>query len=142
VHAFHDRRTELDGLVHQVREWLAAGIEAHAIGIATRTNSTAKEVREALDQAGITGTNKRKADVVRVETMHGMKGLEFRCAAVVGVDQDVVPLPAAVTPIHEDPAMHAQDTLRERCLLFVASTRARDALYVSHIGEPSAFLVG
>jgi superfamily I DNA/RNA helicase len=29
---------------------------------------------------------------------------------------------------------------RERCVLFVACTRARDELYVSATGEPSVFL--
>ena len=30
--------------------------------------------------------------------------------------------------------------MSERCLLFVACTRARDSLYVSWSGEPSSFL--
>ena len=35
---------------------------------------------------------------------------------------------------------HAQDLQRERCLLFVALTRARDHLYISYHGSPGAFL--
>jgi superfamily I DNA/RNA helicase len=35
---------------------------------------------------------------------------------------------------------HAQDLQRERCLLFVALTRARDHLYISYSGSPSTFL--
>jgi len=31
--------------------------------------------------------------------------------------------------------------MTERCLLFVACTRARDSLYVSYAGKPSPFLV-
>ena len=46
----------------------------------------------------------------------------------------------AVTPQTEDAAAHAQDLQRERCVLFVACTRARDHLYVSGTGEPSPFL--
>lgn len=133
VYGFSDRETELGALVMQVSSWLADGVEGHAIGIAARTNAAADEVRSALDRAGIT-------KAVRVETMHGMKGLEFSCSAVVGIDDGAVPLRAAVTPVDDDPATHAQDTQRERCLLFVASTRARDALYISHVGEPSAFI--
>ncbi|MFD9959218.1 UvrD-helicase domain-containing protein [Amycolatopsis sp. NPDC058986] len=137
VHPYPDRDAELDGLVQQVVGWLGQGIEAHAIGVATRTKAMRKTVRDALKKAGITTSGKSG---VRVETMHGMKGLEFQCGAVIGVDQGAVPLPAAVTAVEEDPATHAQDTQRERCLLFVASTRARDALYVSHAGEPSPFI--
>ena len=38
------------------------------------------------------------------------------------------------------PVAHVQDLQRERCLLFVALTRARDHLYISYSGTPSAFL--
>ena len=69
-----------------------------------------------------------------------MKGLEFQAVAVVGVEEGVVPGPAAVTADDEDPLAHAQDLQRERCVLFVACTRARDHLYVSATGQPSAFL--
>ena len=51
-----------------------------------------------------------------------------------------MPASAAVTPETEDAAAHAQDLQRERCVLFVACTRARDHLYVSGTGEPSPFL--
>ena len=72
--------------------------------------------------------------------MHMMKGLEFQAVAVIGVEQGLVPAPATVTPETEDAAAHAQDLQRERCVLFVACTRARDHLYVSGTGEPSVFL--
>lgn len=38
------------------------------------------------------------------------------------------------------PEQRGQDLQRERCLLFVACTRARDHLYVSYSGSPSPFL--
>ena len=79
-------------------------------------------------------------DSVQVATMHAMKGLEFRCAAVIGVDDDLVPMPHAVASAEEDTAAHEEDLQRERCLLFVACTRPRDRLYVTHTGEPSPFL--
>ena len=69
-----------------------------------------------------------------------MKGLEFQAVAVVCVEQGVVPAPAALTPASEDPLAHDQDLQRERCVLFVACTRARDHLYVSYAGQPSPFL--
>ena len=72
--------------------------------------------------------------------MHGMKGLEFQAVAVIGVADGIVPAPSAVTPEKDDPVAHAQDLQRERCLLFVACTRARDHLYLSYSGSPSPFL--
>jgi superfamily I DNA/RNA helicase len=77
---------------------------------------------------------------VRVDTMHSMKGMEFRCVLVAGVDAATVPSPGALTPREEDPVAHEQDLQRERCLLFVACTRAQDALHVSYSGSPSQFL--
>ena len=72
--------------------------------------------------------------------MHGMKGLEFQAVAVIGVADGAVPAPSALTDPGDDPLAHAQDLQRERCLLFVALTRARDHLYISYCGTPSPFL--
>lgn len=142
VRAFLNWDAELAGLITQVRDWLAAGVEPPAIGVAARTSYRAKEIRTALDRAGIATAATHRAETVRVSTMHGMKGLEFRCVAVVGVEEGTVPAPAAVTAYEDDPAANLQDTQRERCVLFVACTRARDALYVSHTKHPSQFLPG
>jgi superfamily I DNA/RNA helicase len=72
--------------------------------------------------------------------MHGMKGLEFQAVAVIGVDAETVPASWALTNFAENPVAYGQDVQRERCLLFVALTRARDHLYISYSGSPSAFL--
>ncbi|MGC4768900.1 3'-5' exonuclease [Micromonospora sp. DT44] len=69
-----------------------------------------------------------------------MKGLEFRCVAVAGATVRAVPFAKEVTPSEVDQLQHDSDLLRERCLLFVASTRAREALHVSWSGQPSPFL--
>ena len=58
----------------------------------------------------------------------------------IGVADGTVPAPSAVTDVAADPVAHAQGLQRERCLLFVALTRARDHLYISYSGAPSSFL--
>ena len=65
-----------------------------------------------------------------------MKGLEFQAVAVIGVADGTAPAPSALTGAATDPVAHAQDLQRERCLPFVACTRARDHLYVSYSGTP------
>jgi len=103
----------------------------------------AEQAAAALKAAGIPVTSltaKSAKDAARVGTMHRMKGLEFQAVAVIGVADGVVPAPAAVIPAETDLLAHAQDLQRERCLLFVACTRARDHLYVSYSGSPSPFL--
>lgn len=69
-------------------------------------------------------------------TMHRLKGLEFRAVVVIGVEEGIVPHLNEIS----NPAVQAANIQRERCLLFVACTRARDALTVSHVGAPSPFL--
>jgi superfamily I DNA/RNA helicase len=136
---------ELTALTERIRGWLDAGIEPHAIGVAARASHLTRDARDALKSADIStvslGTRGSKS-AVRSGTMHGMKGLEFQAVAVIGVAQGLVPAPSAVTPASEDALTHSQDLQQERCVLFVACTRARDHLYVSYTGEPSEFLAG
>jgi superfamily I DNA/RNA helicase len=137
------RAEEFAVLAGRIRSWLAAGIEPQAIGVAARSAGLVGEARQALDAEGIaTVPLRRRGDTkaVRAGTMHAMKGLEFQAAAVIGVEQGLVPAPAAVTPDSEDALTHAQDLQRERCVLFAACTRARDHLFVSGTGAPSPFL--
>jgi len=136
------RDEEFVFLAKRIRSWVATGIEPNAIGVAARSAGLVWEAREALKAAGITTVplNSRVGPAVRAGTMHMMKGLEFQAVAVIGVEQGLVPDPAAVTPESEDAIAHAQDLQRERCVLFVACTRARDQLYVSGTGQPSTFL--
>jgi len=135
------RDGEFEALIERVGTWLEQGVEPHAIGVAARTGQLVKAVTAALTGAYIdVADDKRGGDGVRVATMHRMKGLEFQCLAVVGLDAGVLPARNAVTAAAEDAVAHQQDLQRERCLLFVALTRARDVLYLSHSGAPSELL--
>lgn len=142
LRGYPDRGTELAGLVEQVQSWLDADVEPHAVGVAARSGQLARQARDALTAAGVpaSSTTATRSNAVRVGTMHAMKGLEFRCLAAICVDDGTVPAASAVTAVEEDPVAHGHDLLRERCLLFVACTRARDHLYVSYAGEPSPLL--
>lgn len=142
---YQTSQAEIAALVERVGEWLGQGVAASEIAVCARFNTTLSDVQEALTAAGIPAVRVRDqpgADVdgVRLATMHAMKGLEFRCVAVVGVTARSVPFAKEVTPAEVDPMQHESDLLRERCLLFVASTRAREALHVSWSGQPSPFL--
>jgi superfamily I DNA/RNA helicase len=137
------RAGEFTTLAERIRSWLSAGIEPQAIAVAARSASLVREAREALSADGILTVPLRgrgDTQAVRVGTMHAMKGLEFQAVAVIGVEQGLVPQPAAITPESEDAVTHAQDLQRERCVLFAACTRARDHLFVSGTGAPSPFL--
>ncbi len=128
-----------------VTDWLDGGVAPAEIGITVRAKWFATKIEKALASAGIASVRLADAsdaddDAVRIGTMHRMKGLEFRCMAVAGVSAKQVPEPNAVTPIEDDEQTHRQNLEQERCLLFVACTRAREQLLVTWHGAPSPFL--
>ena len=79
------------------------------------------------------------AGEVQVGTMHRAKGLEFKAVLVLGCSDSEVPSPVAIRGV-DDPQDRETAEARERQLLYVAMTRARDELAVSWTGRPSRFL--
>ncbi|WFB06983.1 AAA family ATPase [Streptomyces sp. LX-29] len=138
------RTEEITELTARITQWMNGGLEPGEIGVAVRYLQLGREVAQALERAGIPvsvlGTSREGGDGVRIGTMHRMKGLEFRCVAVAGVSDGVVPLAAALAPKEVDAQQYRDDVLGELNLLFVACTRAREELRVSWHGAPSPFL--
>lgn len=141
-----DTKTEeLQSLVAKVRTWLEADVRPDEIGIAARSGPLAQDAARALRRAGIeacylTRENGPVEGQVQMMTMHRMKGLEFRCVALIGVGEQQLPALSLVRSVEDDELAHLHDLQRERCLLFVACTRAREELYLSWHGTPSPFL--
>jgi hypothetical protein len=124
---------ELAGLVEAVRGWHADGVDWPEIGVAARTPAVARSAASALAAADVPAA-------VTVGTMHGLKGLEFRRVALIGVKDGAVPDLSALTPENDDPLAYALDLQQERSVVFVAATRARESLRVSWWGSPSSVL--
>lgn len=71
--------------------------------------------------------------------MHLAKGLEYRAVVVMACDDEVVPLQERIETVSDDGDLkEVYDT--ERHLLYVACTRARDALLVISVEPASKFL--
>ncbi|WP_281154773.1 UvrD-helicase domain-containing protein [Streptomyces sp. HYC2] len=151
----HGRRPQADGygseqaevtaLVERVEGWIAQGIRPSEIGVCARFNVLLDKAYDKLAAAGVPVVRVKDnpgpgVDGVRLATMHAMKGLEFRCVAVLGVTSSAVPFAREVTPADVDALQHDSDLLRERCLLFVACTRAREVLAVTWSGAVSPFV--
>ncbi|MEU9331767.1 UvrD-helicase domain-containing protein [Streptomyces sp. NPDC048290] len=145
VRGYATRQEETEALVERVRALVAQGFAPHEIGVCARFNLALDAAEEKLRAAGIPvlrvkGQIAQGAEGVRLATMHAMKGLEFRAVSVLGVAEGTVPFAREITPREADPLQHDADLLRERCLLFVACTRARETLKVSWSGTASPFL--
>ncbi|MFD7475171.1 3'-5' exonuclease, partial [Streptomyces sp. NPDC059837] len=136
---------EIAALVERIQGWVAQGIRPAEIGVCARFNVLLDKVHDRLADSGLPVVRVKDnpgpdTNGVRIATMHAMKGLEFRAVAVLGVTASAVPFAREITPAEVDGLQHETDMLRERCLLFVACTRAREALTVSWSGTASAFL--
>ncbi|MEV6087601.1 UvrD-helicase domain-containing protein [Streptomyces parvulus] len=145
VRGYATRQEETEALVDRVRALVAEGFALHEIGVCARFNLVLDAAEDKLKAAGIPvlrvkGQVTQGSEGVRLATMHAMKGLEFRAVSVLGVAEGTVPFAREITPREADPLQHDADLLRERCLLFVACTRARETLMVTWSGTASPFL--
>ena len=70
--------------------------------------------------------------------MHRVKGLAFLHVLIAGVNDGFVPYEGTYSPL--DPELAAESELRERCLLHVASSRARETVTITSCGVPSRFI--
>jgi len=138
------KKGQFKELTEQVTSWIDDGLDPEDIGIACRTKGPLDGAAAALSAAGVgytvLGQELSKGNGVRLGTMHRMKGLEFLAMAVFDVNDDVVPLTFAMTDKSADEVQYRTDLERERCLLYVACTRARNHLWVGWSGKPSRFV--
>lgn len=140
---FPDRADELADAVRWIKECRAKGLALDEIAVFARTSKRADEALAKLSSAGLAtaGLDDEHAThgAVQVGTMHRAKGLEFKAVLVVDTSADTLPSPglmkSAVDPQDRDNAL-----ARERQLLYVAMTRARDLLRITWTGKPSVFL--
>ncbi|MEU9281924.1 UvrD-helicase domain-containing protein [Streptomyces sp. NPDC048341] len=78
---------------------------------------------------------------VHVGTMHRFKGLEYQKLAIVGASDGIIPRTSVIERYRtDDPPRYEREQRKARSLLFVATTRARDALNISWHGKPSPYL--
>lgn len=137
-----DAGQEASALAEWLSSRLAEGMQAAEIAVLSRTARRAKGLAAraatplGLKWQEISGM---AADAVFAGTLHGVKGLEFRAVAIVGCEDGHLPLQAALDAEIEDEA-RAQAEERERHLLYVACTRARDALLILHREPITRFL--
>lgn len=143
---YGSEREEIEALVERIQMWMGQGVLPSDIGVCARAGRMLDAARAVLWEAGVPvarsdGSFQAQADGVFLATMHRMKGMEFRCVAVIGVTATAMSLGDQVTRPQVDVLQDEEDLLLERQLLFVACTRARESLAVSWSGEASPFVL-
>jgi superfamily I DNA/RNA helicase len=123
-------------------EHLAEKQGRETIGILVRTEQAGEQLVRALDERGVDArfvSNKVvSSGKPVVMTMHRAKGMEFAKVLLFGVDASA--LPASFT-LQDIPDADRDDVIRkERSLLYVAASRARDELTILWTGERSDLL--
>ncbi|NEC01328.1 UvrD-helicase domain-containing protein [Streptomyces anulatus] len=134
---------EMDLVVEQLRAW--HDVPREAMAICVPTNDMVTQLADRLARSGITPSEitqdgPRGDQGVHIGTMYRFKGLEYRCLIIAGAAEGLVPRASVDAWEHTDPSRHRRELHRARSLLFVAATRARDALAITWHGEPSRFL--
>ncbi|MCG7444016.1 3'-5' exonuclease [Dermabacter vaginalis] len=137
---------EFDHVARVLRAWLEdMGEEEHAsprIGILTRTKTQRDNLVRALEERGLRVQNIDRGGYLNgapaVMTLHRSKGTEFERVILFGIDDQHVPY--AVRGYHFDTDGHNEAMLRERSLLYVGATRARERLLVTWTRQRSAYL--
>lgn len=91
--------------------------------------------------AELTKESPKGEGAVHVGTMHRFKGLEYQRLAIVGASDGIIPRNHVIDRYRtEDPPRYEREQRKARSLLFVATTRARDALTISWHDKPSPYL--
>jgi superfamily I DNA/RNA helicase len=135
---------EMRGLADWIVQVLKDGYSPGDIGLFARTESVlAAVVTPAVEEAGLeVASLKDDQDLsnaaVAVGTMHRAKGLEFKAVAVVGCSARILPNPVVLRDLDREELEAARE--RERNLLYVACSRARERLRLSWDEAPSEFL--
>lgn len=146
IKRFNTPEEELEFLVNEIRTLEAAGVPQKDICIVARTHKMIDAYKDGLRANGIVSfeitTNKvddRSRNEVRIATMHRVKGLEFNYIFAAGVNNKA--LPNAVRSDFSDDVSLEEFKTEEKCLLYVALTRARVGAYVTCYGKMSSLIV-
>lgn len=137
-------RACVDPATQYITKWQdLSEIKNPRIGVMCRTRGQLSRIVAGLADHGIDAVQTKNAtqppsDKVTVMTMHGAKGMEFTHAILMGVGRDILPQRFRLAGLSE--ADKAATLQQERSLLYVAASRARDALVITTVGERSELL--
>ena len=130
-----DRVENLEELVNAAESFVslenfgrdAPGVPVDEPAPEAETGETLSPLAAFLSHAALeAGDNQAQAgqDAIQLMTVHSSKGLEFDCVFITGMEEGLFP--------HENSMSDRDGLEEERRLMYVAITRARKRLYLSH----------
>ena len=138
---------EFDAILTKVKGLIDGGVSAKNICVVARTHRLLDDYIAHFTSSGIrcyeikgNKADDRGLDGIRFATMHRVKGLEFQYVFVVAANNRIIPLASAID--HTDAVSEQETMTAEKCLLYVALTRAQKGAYISGYGKMSEFLQG
>lgn len=142
---FNNANEEFEAVTSEIKKLVSNGVSAKDICVVARTHRLLDDYIVQLAAQGIRyyeikgdKADDRSYDGLRIATMHRVKGLEFQYVFVVAANHRVMPLESAID--HTDPISEAESLTAEKCLLYVALTRAQKGAYITGYGKMSEFL--
>ena len=145
VNRFTNANEEFDYVLKEIKGLTDSGVSAKNICVVARTHKLLDDYISQFTSNGIrcyeikgNKADDRGLDGIRVATMHRVKGLEFQYVFIVAANKRIIPLASAVE--YADSVSTQERLTAEKCLLYVALTRAQKCAYVSGYGQMSEFL--
>lgn len=146
VKGFKNLEEELDYIIDEITRLHSIGIDLKSICIVARTHRLLDDYILGLSSGGFrtyeikrSKIDDRNFEGVRVATMHRVKGLEFRHVFIAAVNKRIVPLQFAIDIL--DPVAREGALTAEKCLLYVALTRAQETAYITSYGQESELII-
>jgi len=146
VRHFNSKEEELNFINDFINTAILEGVELSNICIVTRTKNLLQQVYEPMlrnDNIPYVYLNPNETahgEGIRLGTIHRVKGLEFSHLIISSVNDGIVP-PTSVLKRTNDEVSRNNALLREKSILYVAATRARDYLLVTSYDKQSDLLV-
>ena len=145
IQCFKDFDKEIDFIINEIKRLHNEGESLSSICIVARTQKYVDMYSDALNATGIkvyaikrNKSDDRSNDGIRVATMHRVKGLEFKYVFVAAINNGVMPLKSAIK--NTDEISKQESLTSEKCLLYVAMTRAQKGAYITSYGKKSEFI--
>ncbi len=145
VLSFKNANEEFEAVLAEIKRLVKIGVAIKNICVVARTHKLLEDYITLFTANGLrtfeirrSKADDRNLEGLRIATMHRVKGLEFQYMFIVAANNRIIPLHTAID--HTDNVSEQESLTSERCLLYVALTRAQKGAYISGYGQMSEFL--